>query len=112
VAETVANWAPREKVSPMPGLRDRNLRSGDLQEGRGIFLLTEVALVARVPRQEDAGNDAFAMLIRPRRLIPDVSFMVRLKSTSFASVSYTTQDDMAWICALDSPLFIGRVGSV
>jgi len=93
-------------------MRDRNLRSGDLREELGILLLKEVALVASVPRQEDAGNDAFATLIRPegrRRLIPDVSFMVQLKSASFASVSYTTQDDMAWISALDSPLFIGRV---
>jgi hypothetical protein len=96
----------------MPGMRDRNLRSGDLHEDLGIFLLKSVALVAAVPRQEDVGNDAFATLIRPegsRRLIPDVSFLVQLKSASAASVSYTTPDEMAWICALDSPLFIGRV---
>ena len=96
----------------MPGIRDRNLRSGDLHEELGIFLLKAVALVAPVPRQEDVGNDAFATLIRPegsRRLIPDVSFMVQLKSASAASVSYTTPDAMAWISALDSPLFIGRV---
>ena len=96
----------------MPGMRDRNLRSGDLHEEFGIFLLKAVALVALVPRQEDVGNDAFATLIRPegsRRLIPDVSFLVQLKSASVASVSYTTPDEMAWISALDSPLFIGRV---
>jgi hypothetical protein len=82
----------------MPGMRDRNLRSGDLHEELGILLLKEVALVAPVPRQEDAGSDAFATLIRPegsRRLISDVSFMVQLKSASATSVSYTTQDDMA-----------------
>ena len=67
----------------MVGMRDRNLRSGDLHEELGIFLLKAVALVAPVPRQEDVGNDAFATLIRPegsRRLIPDVSFLVQLKS--------------------------------
>lgn len=96
----------------MPGMRDRNLRSGDLHEELGIFLLKTVALVAPVPRQEDAGTDAFATLTRPegsRRLLPDVSFLVQLKSTSLASVSYTTPDEMAWIRELDSPLFIGRV---
>lgn len=96
----------------MPGMRDRNLRSGDLHEELGIFLLKAVALVAPIPRQEDVGNDAFATLIRPegsRRLIPDLSFLVQLKSASVASVGYTTPDEMAWITALDSPLFIGRV---
>src|SRR5947209_5095225 len=93
-------------------MRDRNLRSGDLHEELGIFLLKAVALVAPVPRQEDVGNDAFATLIRPegsRRLIPDLSFLVQLKSVSFTSVSYTTPDEMTWISALESPLFIGRV---
>jgi hypothetical protein len=96
----------------MPGMRDRNLRSGDLHEELGIFLLKAVALVAPGPRQEDVGNDAFATLIRPegsRRLIPDLSFLVQLKSASVTSVNYTTPDEMAWISALDSPLFIGRV---
>ena len=96
----------------MPGMRDRNLRSGDLHEDLGFFLLKAVALVAPVPRQEDVGNDAFATLIRPegnRRLIPDLSFLVQLKSASVTSVKYTTLDEMAWISELDSPLFIGRV---
>ncbi len=96
----------------MAGMRDRNLRSGDLHEELGIFLLKAVALVAPVPRQEDVGNDAFATLVRPeggRRLIPDLSFLVQLKSASVTSVSYTTKDEMAWVSALESPLFIGRV---
>lgn len=96
----------------MPGMRDRNLRSGDLHEELGIFLLKAIALVAPVPRQEDVGNDAYATLIRPdgsRRLIPDLSFLVQLKSASVTSVSYRTADEMAWISALESPLFIGRV---
>ena len=96
----------------MPGIRDKNLRSGDLNEDLGICLLKAVALVAPIPRQEDVGNDAFATLIRPegnRRLIPDISFLVQLKSASVTSVSYTTPDEMAWITSLESPLFIGRV---
>jgi hypothetical protein len=96
----------------MPGMRDRNLRSGDLHEELGIFLLKAIALVAPVPRPEDVGNDAFATLIRPegtRRLIPDLSFLVQLKSASVPSVSYTTPEEMAWISALEVPFFIGRV---
>jgi hypothetical protein len=106
------DWTPRTEAPPMPGMRDRNLRSGDLHEELGILLLKAIALVAPVPRQEDVGNDAFATLIQPegnRRLIPDVSCLVQLKSSSVASVSYTTPEEMAWISALDSPLFIGRV---
>jgi hypothetical protein len=96
----------------MPGGRDRNLRSGDLHEELGLFLLKSVALVAAVPRPEDVGSDAFATLIRPegaRRLIPDLSFLVQLKSASVASIAYTTPEEMAWISALEVPLFIGRV---
>jgi hypothetical protein len=92
-------------------MRDANLRSGDLSEDFGISLLKALALVAPVPRQEDVGNDAFATLIRPegRRLIPDVSFLVQLKSASVTSVSYTGPEAMAWLSSLDTPLFIGRV---
>lgn len=96
----------------MPGMRDRNLRSGDLHEELGIFLLKAVALVAAVPRQEDVGCDAFATLIRPedrRRLIPDRSFLVQLKAASVRSVIYDKPDAIAWITALEVPLFIGRV---
>lgn len=96
----------------MPGVRDRNLRSGDLHEELGVFLLKGVALVAPVPRQEDVGSDVFATLIRPegtRRLIPDLSFLVQLKAGSETSVKYPTPDAVAWLSSLDTPLFIGRV---
>jgi hypothetical protein len=96
----------------MPGSRDKNLRSGDLHEELGIFLLRAIGLVAPVPRQEDVGNDAFATLIRPegsRKLIPDLSFLVQLKAQSIESVSYTKPDEVAWVTALDTPFFIGRV---
>jgi hypothetical protein len=74
-----------EEAAAMPGMRDKNLRSGDLNEDFGIYLLKQIALVAPIPRQEDVGNDAFVTLIRPegsRRLIPDLSFLVQLKSAS------------------------------
>jgi hypothetical protein len=102
----------QEGVTIMPGVRDRNLRSGDLHEELGIFLLRCVALVAPVPRQDDVGNDAFATLMRPegsRRLLADVSFLVQLKAASAAIVSYTGPDQMGWITNLEIPLFIGRV---
>src|ERR1043165_7537011 len=96
----------------MPGARDRNLRSGDLHEELGLFLLRSVALVAPVPRQEDVGNDAFVTLVRPegsRRLLPDVSFLVQLKAASVTKVPYAKPDEIAWITNLEIPLFIGRV---
>ena len=96
----------------MPGMRDRNLRSGDRSEDRGLELLRDIGFVAPVPREEDVGCDALVTLMRPeghRRLIPDLSFFVQLKSDSVASVLYTSQDEMNWLKALEIPLFIGRV---
>src|SRR5262249_12398744 len=96
----------------MPGVRDRNFRSGDLHEELGLFLLRSVAFVAPVPRQDDVGNDAFVTLVRPegsRRLLPDVSFLVQLKAASVVKVSYSGKDEIAWITNLEIPLFIGRV---
>lgn len=96
----------------MAGVRDRNLRSGDLKEELGLLLLRCVALVSSIPRQEDAGLDAFATLIRPdgnRRLIADASFVVQIKSASLRSVPYIDSDSVAWITNLEIPLFIGRV---
>ncbi len=96
----------------MPGVRDRNLRSGDLHEELGIFLLRSVAFVAPVPRQEDVGNDVFCTLARPegsRRLLPDLSFLVQLKASSVCKISYSSPDEIAWLTNLEIPLFIGRV---
>ena len=96
----------------MPGIRDRNLRSGDLHEELGIFLLRSVALVAPVPRQEDVGNDAFVTLVRPegtRRLLSDISFLVQLKAASISKVPFCGEDAITWITNLEIPLFIGRV---
>lgn len=96
----------------MPGVRDRNLRSGDLHEELGLVLLRAIALVAPVPRPEDVGTDAFATLVRPdgsRRLLPDVSFLVQLKASSVSVVSYEGADALNWVSNLEIPLFIGRV---
>jgi hypothetical protein len=96
----------------MPGVRDRNLRSGDLHEELGLLLLRTVALVSPIPRQDDVGIDAFATLVRPdgsRRLLPDVSFLVQFKAASVDWVSYASPDALAWIANLEIPLFIGRV---
>lgn len=96
----------------MPGVRDRNLRSGDLHEELGLVLLRTVALVAPVPRPEDVGTDAFATLVRPdgsRRLLPDVSFLVQLKAASRSVVSYEDADAVNWLRNLEIPLVIGRV---
>jgi hypothetical protein len=96
----------------MPGVRDRNLRSGDLHEDAGLLLLRTVALVSSIPRQEDVGADAFGTLVRQedsRRLVSDISFLVQLKAESCTSVSYDTPDALAWITNLEIPLFIGPV---
>ncbi|HYV36966.1 MAG TPA: hypothetical protein VE988_14765 [Gemmataceae bacterium] len=96
----------------MPGTKDRNLRSGDLHEELGLFLLRGVALVAPVPRTEDVGSDAFATLVRPeggRKLIPDVSLLVQLKAASVRLISYTKVDELNWLTGLEIPIFVGSV---
>ena len=82
----------RLRSRPDAWSRATGICAGDLQEELGILLLKAIAFVATVPRQEDAGNDAVATLIRPdgsRKLIPDLTFFVQLKSKSTKSVSYT-----------------------
>jgi hypothetical protein len=48
----------------MPATRGINLRSGDLAEQLGLFLLQCVSLTAPVPRTEDVGIDVICTLIR------------------------------------------------
>lgn len=48
----------------MPATRGINLRSGDLAEQLGLFLLQTVSLTAPVPRTEDVGIDVISTLIR------------------------------------------------
>ena len=96
----------------MTGVRDGNLRSGDLHEDLGFLLLSRVALVTPIRRQEDVGADAFGTLIRPdgnRRLVSDISFLVQLKAASYTSVPYDKPDALAWVTNLEIPLFVGRV---
>ncbi|OHB66696.1 MAG: hypothetical protein A2Y76_08815 [Planctomycetes bacterium RBG_13_60_9] len=78
----------------------------------GFLLLSRVALVTPIRRQEDVGADAFGTLVRPdgnRRLVSDISFLVQLKAASFTSVCYDTPDALTWVTNLEIPLFIGRV---
>jgi hypothetical protein len=96
----------------MPGIRDRNLRSGNIHEELGVLLLRPVALVAPVPLWEDVGLDAVATLIKPeggRRLIPEDAFAVQLKASSERVISYKDEDAARWVVNLGLPLFIGSV---
>jgi hypothetical protein len=96
----------------MPGIRDRNLRSGNIHEELGVLLLRPVALVAPVPMWEDVGLDAVATLLRPeggRRLIPEDTFAVQLKASSLRTIPYADQDAARWLINLGLPFFIGSV---
>jgi len=96
----------------MPGSRDRNLRSGNIHEELGVFLLRAVALVAPVPLWEDVGLDAVATLLRPeggRRLIPEDTFGIQLKASSARVIPYSDQDAARWLVNLGLPFFIGSV---
>jgi len=95
----------------MVGRRDANLRSGDLSEDFGIHLLRTFALVAQVPRTEDAGIDAVCTLQKlegDRTLVSDASFYVQIKSRSVRRVEYAGAD-YEWFAALDLPFFIASV---
>lgn len=48
----------------MPVRRGKNLRSGDLAEQLGLYLIQSLSLVAPVPRTEDVGIDIVCTLLR------------------------------------------------
>lgn len=96
----------------MAGTRDKNLRSGDLHEDLGLFMLKAIALVAPVPRTEDVGVDAFATLLRrtcTRQLSAEESFTVQIKASSTRVISYSSPAEVAWLSRLEIPLFICSV---
>ena len=51
-------------IQHVPGARGKNLRSGDLAEQLGLFMLQHVAIVVPMPRTEDIGIDAVVTLLR------------------------------------------------
>jgi hypothetical protein len=95
-----------EVICPMPGIRDKNLRAGDLCEGFGLELLRPFAFVAPIPRPEDVGVDAVATLTRRegRRLFAEDSFLVQVKSASVRKIRFKGKE-LDWLRALRLPFF-------
>lgn len=105
----------------MPAVRGVNLRSGDLNEEYGLFLLRLLGAVAPVPRTEDVGVDAFLTLLHNEGALYRAgrTCMIQLKShTRGVSVLYydaktngrrDARRETAWLRSLDYPLFFGRV---
>ncbi|MEI7608318.1 MAG: hypothetical protein WCJ64_13155 [Rhodospirillaceae bacterium] len=95
----------------MVAFRGINLRSGDLAEQLGLFLLQSIALVTPVPRTEDVGVDAVVALLHkydPRRLIASKSFFVQLKSSSVDQIKFS-KEQLSWLFGLELPFFIGSI---
>ncbi|MDM5304295.1 hypothetical protein [Peribacillus frigoritolerans] len=95
----------------MPATRGINLRSGDLAEQLGLFLLQTVSLTAPVPRTEDVGIDVISTLIRKfdqYSYIAANSFFVSIKSSSIENVTYEGHE-VQWLANLELPFFIASV---
>ena len=90
----------------MPGSRGRDFRGGDLAEGLGLELLRPFAFIAPVPRPEDVGIDAVAILFRREihRLIAEDSFLVQVKAASVRSIKYEAEE-LQWLRALTLPFY-------
>ncbi len=90
----------------MPGRRDRNLLSGDLNEDLAVLMLRELSAVAPFRRQEDFGIDAMCTLVREegRDLLPEDTFAVQIKSSSVRSVTLT-KSQREWLESVDVPFF-------
>lgn len=102
----------------MPGNRARNLRSGDLNEEFGFFMLRMLGAVAPVPRTEDVGVDAFLTLLhdRGKLLSAGRTCMVQFKSDSVKCVAFksstrkgTAVSPFDWLKGLEYPLLFGRI---
>lgn len=95
----------------MPATRGINLRSGDLAEQLGLFLLQSVSLTAPVPRTEDVGIDVICTLIRKfdqYSFIAANSFFVSIKSSSIEIVTFD-KHEVQWLANLELPFFIASV---
>ncbi len=105
----------------MPAVRGVNLRSGDLNEEYGLFLLRLLGAVAPVPRTEDVGVDAFLTLLHNEGALYRAgrTCMVQLKSHAKAvtvvyydadkQLTRTDRGETDWLRNLEYPLFFGRV---
>ncbi|EMY4798451.1 hypothetical protein [Bacillus pacificus] len=95
----------------MPATRGKNLRSGDLAEQLGLFLLQSVSLTAPVPRTEDVGIDVICTLIQEfdqYRLVAANSFFVSIKASSVREVTFE-KHEVQWLSNLELPFFIASV---
>lgn len=95
----------------MPATRGKNLRSGDLAEQLGLFLLQSVTLTAPVPRTEDVGIDVICTLIKEfdqYRFVAANSFFVSIKASSVQNVTFE-EHQVQWLSNLELPFFIASV---
>jgi len=95
----------------MPAIKSINLRSGDLSEELGIYLLKPYSLIAPVPRTEDVGIDAIVTLLKKYEhgnFIASNSFYLQLKSKSISTVKYDSSA-INWLINLGLPLIFGVV---
>ncbi|TGL01905.1 hypothetical protein EHQ43_18555 [Leptospira bouyouniensis] len=95
----------------MPANKSKNLRSGDLGEEFGLYLLKPYTVISQVPRTEDVGIDAIVTLLKNldnRNYTAGNSFYLQLKSKSISTVQYS-KDAIPWLLSLDLPLMYGIV---
>lgn len=95
----------------MPAKRGKNLRSGDLTENLGLYLIQSLALVAPVPRTEDVGIDIVTTLVADGgkyNYLAEDSFYVQIKSSSISEITYD-KEGVKWLYELKLPLFIASV---
>jgi hypothetical protein len=94
----------------MPARRGKNLRSGDLTENLGLYMIQSLALVAPVPRTEDVGIDIVSTLISEdgKYYLAEDSFYVQIKSSSVTEIIYD-KEGVKWLYDLKLPLFIASV---
>lgn len=94
----------------MPGSLDANFRSGNNNEKAGLALLNSIGAVSPVPREQDFGIDAFVTLLcrgTSRRLIPNATIAVQLKSKSVTSIKLDAAE-LKWVLSLDMNFFIAH----
>src|SRR4051812_44406193 len=95
----------------MPAKTPKNPRRGNQAEDLGICLLSGIAAVARVPRENDVGHDAIATLLRDipgRNFLAEESFWVQFKWNPSEGVRYDPEG-VQWLRDLQIPFFMADV---